>query len=113
MTVAEENCRAVLLLIQVLVTGLGDSVGLVHRIEGLAFGVNFFLFFSFSFSPDKALVLAYIQFLHVSTKYGNQEFLQALCWQCGFDLCMWNRNVYVQMPAKIAFSTFGKSMLNF
>lgn len=47
---AEENCRAVLLLIQVLLTELGDSVGLVRRTEGLVFGVNFFFFFIFLFS---------------------------------------------------------------
>lgn len=58
---AEEKCRAVLLLIQVVLTRLGDTVGLVRRIEGLVFGVVFFFFsFSFLFSPDKAPVLAYI-----------------------------------------------------
>lgn len=50
-----------LLLIQVVLTRLGDTVGLVRRIEGLVFGVVFFFFsFSFLFSPDKAPVLAYI-----------------------------------------------------
>lgn len=57
---AEEKCRAVLLLIQVVLTRLGDTVGLVRRIEGLVFGVVFFFSFSFLFSPDKAPVLAYI-----------------------------------------------------
>lgn len=73
LTMAEEKCRAVLLLIQVVLTRLGDTVGLVRRIEGLVFGVFFFSSFSFLFSPDKAPVLAYIWFLHVSIKYTQQS----------------------------------------